>query len=68
MFQFRYTEGMSIRSHLNEFNKLMMDLKNVGKILDDEEQGMMLLASLSESWSTLPTPYYRGVLRLPQKR
>jgi len=50
MFQFRYTEDMSIRTHLDEFNKLMMNLKNVDKILDDEEQGMMLLTYLSESW------------------
>jgi len=49
MFQFRYIKGTSIRTHLDEFNKLMMDLKNVGKILDDEKYGMMLLASLPES-------------------
>ncbi|KAI6673870.1 hypothetical protein NL676_001776 [Syzygium grande] len=60
MFQFRYTEGTSIRSHLDEFNKLMMDLKNVGKILDDEEQGMMLLASLPESWEHFTDSLLQG--------
>lgn len=46
MFQFRYTKGTSIRTHLDEFNKSILDLKNVNKLLNDEEHGMMLLASL----------------------
>jgi len=33
---------------LDEFNKLMIDLKNIGKILD-KEHGMILLASLPKS-------------------
>jgi len=60
MFQFTYTEGTSIRTHLDEFNKLMLDLKNVGKILDDEEQGMMLLASLPESWEHFTDSLLQG--------
>ena len=39
-FQFICSEGTSIRSHLNDLNKLVMDLKNVDKILDNEKQGM----------------------------
>jgi len=35
---------MFIKSHLDEFNKLMMDL-----ILDVEEHGVLFLASLLES-------------------
>ena len=60
MFQFQYTEGTSIRSHLDEFNKLMMDLKNVGKIPDDEEQDMMLLASLPKSWEHFTDSLLQG--------
>jgi len=36
--------------YLDEFNKLTMDLKNVDKIFDDEERGIMLLTYLLESW------------------
>lgn len=60
MLQFKYTEGTSIRTHLDEFNKLMIDLKNVDKILDDEEQTMMLLASLPESWEHFTDSLLQG--------
>lgn len=36
MFEFRYAEGISIRTNLDEFNKLMMDWKNVIEVLADE--------------------------------
>lgn len=43
-------EGTSIRAHLDEFNKLIMNLKNVNEVLPDEKHGMMLLASLLNSF------------------
>lgn len=36
MFEFRYAAGISIRTNLDEFNKLMMVWKNVVEVLADE--------------------------------
>lgn len=37
MFQFRFIEGTSIRANLDEFDKGIMDLKNIDDILTHEK-------------------------------
>ena len=44
-------EGTSIHTHVDEFNKLMMDLKSVDDQISDEDYAITLLCSLSPSYS-----------------
>lgn len=37
IIQFQYVEGTSITVHLDEFNTLMMDLKNASEITQDQD-------------------------------
>ncbi|TQE03605.1 hypothetical protein C1H46_010736 [Malus baccata] len=46
----RMDEGTSIHKHVDEFNKLMMDLKSVDNQISDEDYAMTLLCSLSLSY------------------
>lgn len=67
MFQFRVVEQTNIRPHLDEFNKLMINMKNVNKALLDEKQGTVFIVY----WillSTLPFHCYRAALRLSWNR
>jgi hypothetical protein len=41
-------ECMPFCDHLDEFNKILMDLKNIGIKIDDEDQALILLWSLPE--------------------
>lgn len=44
------TEGTPIQNHLNEFNKVIMDLKSMDDKIDDEDQVLILLCSLPSSY------------------
>ena len=46
----RMDEGTSIHRHVDEFNKLMMDLKSVDDQISDEDYAITLLCSLSPSY------------------
>lgn len=50
---------MSMHNHLSKFNRLMMQVVNVGEKIENEEQSLLLLSSLhvvqvvgtnNESW------------------
>jgi hypothetical protein len=41
-------EGMPLCDHLDEFNKILMDLKNINIKINDEDQALILLCSLPE--------------------
>ncbi|VFQ86051.1 unnamed protein product [Cuscuta campestris] len=43
-------EGGSITDHINKFNELVSRLLNAGETIKDEEQGLLLLASLPKSF------------------
>lgn len=53
MFQLWIVENTSIIVHLNEFNKLMIDLKNINEAFSNEKQGIMSLASLPYSFKKM---------------
>ena len=44
------SEGKSIKSHLEELNRFILDLKNIGVKIDDEDQALILLCSLPHSY------------------
>ncbi|KAL5775259.1 hypothetical protein ACOSP7_012816 [Xanthoceras sorbifolium] len=43
-------EGASIKSHIDEFSTILMDLENMEISYDDEDQALMLLRSLPPSY------------------
>jgi type II secretory pathway component PulF len=59
LYSLRIDEGMSMHNHLSKFNRLMMQVVNVGEKTENEEQSLLLLSSLhvmqvvgtnNESW------------------
>ncbi|KAM0059033.1 putative RNA-directed DNA polymerase [Helianthus debilis subsp. tardiflorus] len=48
-------EGMSVTSHINEFNSIISRLASVEIKFDDEVQAVLLLSSLPESWPSTVT-------------
>lgn len=47
----RMREGMSVTSHINDFNTIISRLLSVDIKFEDEVQALLLLSSLPESWS-----------------
>jgi hypothetical protein len=47
-YTLKMQESMPLGNHLDEFNKILMDLKNIDIQVDDEDQALILLCSLPE--------------------
>ena len=43
LYTLRMTEGTPIQNHLDEFNKVIMDLKSMDNKIDDEDRTLILL-------------------------
>ena len=46
LFTLRMKEGTPIKDHLDELNKILMDLKNIDVRIDEKDQALILLCSL----------------------
>nr|GEU53708.1 retrovirus-related Pol polyprotein from transposon TNT 1-94 [Tanacetum cinerariifolium] len=50
LYTYYISLGPKLGDHINEFNKLILDLGNIDIEIEDEDQALMLLTSLSSSY------------------
>ncbi|KAH9779747.1 hypothetical protein KPL71_007827 [Citrus sinensis] len=50
LYTFSIKDGTILKDHLDEFNKLILDLENVNIVLEDEDRALILLSSLLDSY------------------
>ncbi|GMP62704.1 hypothetical protein CsSME_00024701 [Camellia sinensis var. sinensis] len=60
LFRFDYIKGISMNEHLNNFNKIITDLKNLDDQVGDEDKALLLLNSLPDSYDHLTTTLLYG--------
>ena len=49
----RMVEGAHVKGHIEEFNSIVLDLENVDIKIDDEDQSLQLLCSLTPTYKHL---------------
>jgi hypothetical protein len=60
LFRFQFREGMSLSEHLNDYNKILADLKNLDFEISDEDKALLLLNSLPDAYDHLITTLLYG--------
>ncbi|KAL7258699.1 hypothetical protein ACSBR1_004749 [Camellia fascicularis] len=60
LFCFDYKKGISMNEHLDNFNKILADLKNLDVRTDDEDKALLLLNSLPDTYDHLTTTLLYG--------
>ena len=50
LYTLRMTENMQVKDHLDNFNRIILDLQGVGVKIDNEDQAIILLCSLPNSY------------------
>ncbi|KAH9684673.1 DNA (cytosine-5)-methyltransferase 1B [Citrus sinensis] len=50
LYTFSMKDGVAMKDHVDEFNKLILVLENVNIILEDKDRALILLSSLPESY------------------
>jgi hypothetical protein len=60
LYLLRMSEGTSIKSHLDEFNSILNDLKRMVDKIDDEDMAILLLCSLPPSYKNFRESFIIG--------
>ncbi|KAH9800552.1 Integrase catalytic domain-containing protein [Citrus sinensis] len=60
LYTFSMKDGVTMKDHVDEFNKLILDLENVNIILEDEDRALILLSSLPESYEHFVDTLFYG--------
>ena len=60
LFRFQYQQGTTMSEHLNDYNKILADLKNLDFEIDDEDNALLLLNSLPDTYEHLITTLLYG--------
>jgi hypothetical protein len=50
LYTLRMDESKELRKHLDDYNKIILDLCNIGVKIDDEDQAIILLSSLPKNY------------------
>lgn len=53
LYTFKMLAGRSLEDHLDDFNKIILDLENIDIKIEDEDQALLLLRSLSSEFDTI---------------
>ncbi|GJW85209.1 hypothetical protein Tco_0158354 [Tanacetum coccineum] len=66
LYTYYMSPGMKLVDHIYEFNKFILDLTNIDIEIEDEDQALMLLASLTSSYKNVMETllYGRGSLTM----
>ncbi|GJU64355.1 hypothetical protein Tco_1246190 [Tanacetum coccineum] len=66
LYTYYMSPGMKLADHIDEFNKFILDLTNIDIEIEDEDQALMLLASLTSSYENVVETllYGRGSLTM----
>ena len=54
-FRLNYKDGISMRAHLDTYDKILADLRNIDVEISDEDKVLCLLNTLSYSYDHLST-------------
>lgn len=60
LFKFKMQKGVSIIDHINEFDRLIVDLMDMEVVLEDEDKATILLISLPNKYDDLVTTLVYG--------
>ncbi|KAG6429902.1 hypothetical protein SASPL_107959 [Salvia splendens] len=60
LFRLRMQEGTPLREHLENLNKILLDLHNVEVKVEDEDVALILLVSLPESYENFVESFMTG--------
>ena len=60
LFRLRMQEGTPLRDHLENLNKILLDLRNVEVKVEDEDAALILLVSLPESYENFVESFMTG--------
>ncbi|GJY59728.1 zinc finger, CCHC-type containing protein [Tanacetum coccineum] len=67
LYTYYMSTGMKLGDHIDEFNKLILDLANIDIEIEDEDQALMLLTSLPSSYENFVETLLYGSESLTMK-